>query len=422
MGKRGTKHAERLQGGFVNILFLTPSLPYPPHQGGAMRNYGLLRAAADAGHTVTLVSFTDHEPGYLPAELERLAQQIITVRAPARNRIERLRDFFLSPSADLAKRLESPAMRAELNLLLRSNRYEVIQFEGLEMAAYLDQAARLQPEARLIYDAHNAEYALQAAIAETPGMELRARLASLYSRVQSRRIGVFEKHICQQAHTVIAVSREDADLLRGFRADGQVHVLPNGIDVEQYQTPFPASEPLKQPALVFTGKMDYRPNVDAVGWFCREVLPLITAQVHDAHLYVVGQRPHPSLNFLHTHGQVTVTGAVPSVQPYLHQAAVYIAPLRMGSGTRLKILEALAGGCAVVATPMACSGLSEAVLSAVILADSPKPFADAVIRLLKNPALREQIRARGSEAVRAHYDWSVLAPQYVHILEDERSG
>src|SRR5690606_23656791 len=110
-------------------------------------------------------------------------------------------------------------------------------------------------------------------------------------------------------------------------------------------------------ALIFTGKMDYRPNVDAMLWFASDILPQVRSIMPDVRLYVVGQKPHPRLEVLRDHDHIVLTGWVPEVTPYLHAAAVYIAPLRMGSGTRLKILEAMAAGCAIVATTLAAAGL-----------------------------------------------------------------
>src|SRR5690606_2240837 len=132
--------------------------------------------------------------------------------------------------------------------------------------------------------------------------------------------------------------------------------------------------------------MDYRPNVDAMQWFTGSVLPLIHERIPDARLYIVGQKPHASLQTLREMDQVEVTGWVAEIQPFLHAAGVYIAPLRMGSGTRLKILEAMAAGCAVVATSIAVAGLQAEARRAMIIADSEGNFANAVIRLLQDPS------------------------------------
>ncbi len=289
------------------------------------------------------------------------------------------------------------------------------------MAIYLPLVRQLQPRAKLIYDAHNAEYALQSVIAHVESGTRDRLLPSLYSRIQARRIARFERTICAQADAVIAVSAEDAEALKPFRPDQRIYVLANGIFVDDYTTPYQSLE-LRGSVLVFTGKMDYRPNIDAMQWFTSAILPKIRAQCPDARLYIVGQKPHASLQPLREDDDIEVTGWVAQVQPFLQAAQVYIAPLRMGSGTRLKILEALAAGCAVVATSAAVAGLSPETRDALVIADSEPAFAEAVIRLLKQPDERHKLGQQGQQIVRKFYDWSALTPCLLDIYADMGLG
>lgn len=404
----------------MHILMLTPALPYPPHQGGALRNFGILRGLHDAGHVITLISFADAGDSRSEIDgtpLPQLCERVETIAPPPRSKSQRLRDLALTQQPDLARRLESLAFRERLRDVLTNSRFDLIQFEGLEMAIYLTFARQLQPAARLIYDAHNAEHALQQAIADVESGS-RSRLpAALYSRIQAGRIASFERAICAQADAVIAVSAEDAAALRPFRPDGKVHVLANGIFADDYTAPDQGVD-LGSAALVFTGKMDYRPNVDAVQWFANDILPDIRARCPDARLYVVGQKPHASLQTLRADDAVEVTGWVDKVQPFLHAAQVYVAPLRMGSGTRLKILEAMASGCAVVATPAAVAGLDAETRAAVIVVEDAAPFAESVTRLLENPAERKALGKKAQAVARKHYDWSALIPGLLAIYRD----
>lgn len=396
----------------MHILLLTPALPYPPHQGGALRNFGILRGLREAGHQVSLISFGT--PGE-SSPLADICAHLDVIAPPERPMRARLRDLVATGQPDLARRLESGAFRDALNALLRQFAFDFIQLEGLEMAIYLDAARKLQPRARLIYDAHNAEFALQRAIARVETGSPRRLPAAVYSRIQARRIERFERSVCAAADAVIAVSDEDAALLRAFRADGRVHVLPNGIDVDDYSQPDQKKLDLGGDVLVFTGKMDYRPNVDGARWFADAILPRIHAAVPGARLYVVGQKPHASLQTLCEDEHIEVTGWVPEVQPFLHAAGVYVAPLRMGSGTRLKILEAMAAGCAVVATPVAAAGLHDDARRAIRLAEGEEAFAEAVIALLRQPDRRAELGAQAQAAVRQHYDWGALIPCLLDI-------
>lgn len=407
----------------MQILMLTPALPYPPHQGGALRNFGILRGLHAAGHTIALLSFQDGTAGQPDtAPLLDYCARVEIVDPPVRTSFHRLRDLMLVSQPDLARRLESPTVRERLRDLMKSTRFDLIQFEGLEMAIYLSLARQLQPWAKLVYDAHNAEHALQQVIADVESGSRKRLHAAAYSRVQAQRIARFERAICAQADAVIAVSPEDADALRPFRPDGQIHVLANGIFTDDYAPPKPGSATqtveLGGAVLVFTGKMDYRPNVDAVQWFASAILPKIRAECPEARLYIVGQKPHTSLQTLREDEHVEVTGWVAQVQPFLHAAQVYVAPLRMGSGTRLKILEAMAAGCAVVATSTAVAGLDAEARGALVIADTETAFAEGVIDLLKRPAQRRALGEQAQHVVRKSYDWSALIPCLLAIYQD----
>ncbi|MFO7323568.1 MAG: glycosyltransferase [Chloroflexota bacterium] len=401
----------------MRILLLTPSLPYPPHQGGAIRNFGIIRGLREAGHEISLLSFHTNGIDNVASPLVDLCTRLEVVPPPSRSRKDRLRDMLLTRQPDIARRLLSAAFRQRLIAMLDAETYDLVQFEGLEMTPYLDVVRQHQPAAKICYDAHNAEYALQRSIFEvdrkTPG-----RLApALYSWAQAQRIYHYERSVCNRVDCVIAVSEEDAEALRPLRENRPVAVVPNGIFAERYLNNTPRLD-LGENVLVFTGKMDYRPNVDAILWFVDAVLPLIRASVPDVRLYVVGQKPHQSLEALRDDPGIEVTGWVADVQPFLQAATVYIAPLRMGSGTRLKILEAMASGCAVVATPIAASGLKTGVKASIIMAEGAEAFAREVVALL-NDAERRQALGKAAQAdARRFYDWSALIPYLLETYKD----
>jgi glycosyltransferase involved in cell wall biosynthesis len=270
-------------------------------------------------------------------------------------------------------------------------------------------------EAKLCYDAHNAEAALQRAIFTIDRSIPQRWPQAAYSSIQARRIQAFERTVCQTVDAVFAVSHEDAAELCHFRPDGRVHVIPNGIHADHYVAHEERID-LGDCALTFTGKMDYRPNVDAALWFTDDILPRISAELPQVHFYIVGQKPHPQLTELRSHAQVEVTGWVPDVLPYLHATDVYVAPLRMGSGTRFKLLEAMAAGRAIVATSLAAAGLEHN--NALIIADAPGDFAQAIIDLLLDPAARAQRGTTSHDWVQTHYDWSVLLPRLLEAYRE----
>jgi glycosyltransferase involved in cell wall biosynthesis len=193
-------------------------------------------------------------------------------------------------------------------------------------------------------------------------------------------------------------------------------VIPNGIFTQQYHQ-YSGQLDLGPHVLTFTGKMDYRPNVDAMLWFASNVLPLVRAKVPDIRLYIVGQKPHRRLEPLRDQHEVFLTGWVPDVAPFLHATDVYVAPLRMGSGTRLKILEAMAAGCAIVATSLAAAGLPDAIRQTMVIADNESAMAEAVVSLLQDADYRRTLGKRAQAAVRQYFDWSILIPQLLAVYK-----
>jgi polysaccharide biosynthesis protein PslH len=397
----------------VRILILTASLPYPPASGGALRVYGILHGLHAAGHDVTLMALHDGETSPEQTPLARLCTRLITLPAPVRSKTDRIHDLLLTTQADIARRFYSDAFAAEFTKLVRECDFDVIQFEAIEIACYLPIARQLGLRAKLIFDTFNAEADLQRRIFEIERAHPKRLPAAVYSWMQARRITRYEGDLCRMADAVIAVSPEDAALLRQYQPDKPVAIVPSGIFVDDYGAPESAIS-LPKNALVFTGKMDYRPNMDAVQWFASAILP----RIPDAHLVIVGQKPHPSIAHLAQQPNITLTGFVPSVQPYLQAADVYIAPLRMGSGTRLKLLEAMASGCAIVATTTAAAGLSDAARATMVIADTEADFAQAVLQLLHDEARRRSSGEQARAIVRAEYDWSVLIPRLLHIYDE----
>jgi len=157
--------------------------------------------------------------------------------------------------------------------------------------------------------------------------------------------------------------------------------------------------------------MDFRPNVDAVLWFARKVLPGVQAEVPEVHFFVVGQRPHRRLDGLRGDPAVTLTGWVEDSRPYIAQAAVYVAPLRIGGGTRLKLLEAMATGKPVVATRLGAEGYPVTHGHELLLADTPVDFAAAVVALLRAPEQRAALGRVARAFVEQHYDWRTIVPR-----------
>ncbi len=393
----------------MNLLFLTPQLPFPPRQGTAIRNWGLIHHLAER-HAITLLSFC--EPGQtVAAELREYCRQVVTVPVPQRTRADRLRALF-SPHADLARRLWSPEFVLALTDLLSHAIFDGIQVEGLEMAPYLEYLrkpfTRGAQAPRVIYDAHNAEYVIQRRAALTDLRRPARWPAALYSLLQVPRLKTLEAATGRAVDLVTCVSAQDAAALRQLAPAVQPMIVPNGIDVAHYAGFTGKHQPDR---LVFTGKMDYRPNIDAALWFVEAIWPRVRAARAEAEFFVVGQKPPERLLQLNGRQGIVVTGAVEDPRPYIAQAAVYVAPLRMGGGTRFKLLEAMALARPIVSTTLGAEGFAVRSGEHLLLADTPETFAAAVLRLLEAPSLALALGQAGLAFARAGYDWSAIVPQ-----------
>ncbi len=398
----------------MKILLLTPDLPYPSESGAALRNMGIIRGLRAAGHELTLLSFRASPESPSSSPLTELCRTVQTVALPKRTRSDRLITLLTSSQADLESRLASAAYERALRQILQSQAFDIVQFSGIELGGYLDVILAEKGGAKVVYDALNAEADLQRVIARVDAGQFKRLPAALYSATQARRLARFEERVCTGVDAVIAVSGEDRDLL-GCYGGAPITVMSNGIAVAEYRPPANQTRSLRH--IVFSGKMDYRPNVDAAEWLCQQILPQVWEREPTVSLSIVGRNPHPRLIVLAQDPRIKLTGWVGSVLPFLHEAALFVVPLRMGSGTRLKILQAMAAGCAVLSTSIGAAGLNSEVRGALEIADAADDFARAIVTLLQDDSRRQTLGARALEAVGEYYDWQVLMPNLLCVYE-----
>jgi len=420
----------------MKILFVVPDCPYPPDKGTALRNFHLIKGLA-ARHEIHLLGFShgEKEPVW-PAELRRYCQRIEFVPAPTRTTWRRLMTILFSPLPDMAWRLPSLAMEEKLRLLLALENYDLVQIEGIELGRYLllikghlpgdqgltvssgDRSHVASGRYRVVFDDHNAEYLLQKRAFEIDRHYPRKWIRAFYSLVQWQKLRRYEQLVCRHADQVVAVSEADRVALQSLSPGLEVAVVPNGVDCEKF-SPALASQTLpplptdtrRLASLVFTGTMDFRPNIDAVTWFCSEVLPLIQRELFHVHVCIVGKSPAAEVRALADNPAVTVTGYVEDIRPYVLGSKIYIVPLRMGSGTKLKVLQAMAMGIPVVSTSLGIEGIRVTPGEEILVGDTPEEFARQVIALLNDEGKRTAMARRAREVVVQQYDWQQLIPR-----------
>jgi len=422
----------------MRILWLKTDLLLPLDKGGKLRTWHLMRHLAKR-HEITYLAFA--EPGQLagPREgasssdidgMREVAARVETVRRsePAKGTWQFYSDaamHVVDPLPYAVGKYRSTEFRQHLDALLAEIDFDLIVCDFLFPAVNLPK--RLPCPAVMF--THNVESEIWRRHAETKT----SPLSKLLYGMQYRRMLRYEGAALRRFDGVLAVSDADRDTFDRIYPGAiqrPVHVVPTGVDTEYFAPegiPNPDSQILdiksqipnpesRQATLIFTGSMDWLPNEDAMLFFCRDVLPLIRAEEPDVTLSIVGRAPTPAVKQLAEQAGVRVTGRVDDVRPYMRDAAVYIVPLRIGGGTRLKIFEAMALGKAVVSTTIGAEGLPVTNGEHVILANEPPTFARAVLQLLRDVDHRRQLEAAARALVVEKYDWSAVAGELEEAL------
>ena len=400
-----------------DVLFLAHRIPYPPDRGDKIRSWHLLKHLGRLA-PVHLACFADDaaDAAHLPALREamggRLGEAHVEVRRTSKPRAA-LRAVREGKPVSLTL-FDGAGLRAFVDRLLAGGRVgAVFAFSG-QMAKFVPE----RPGRRFVIDLGDVDSAKFAAYAEAARGPMRWAW-----RREAARLAAFERTVAARADVVTLVSEAEADLLRARTGLANIRSLSNGIDLAFFDraADFPRLNPAERgpgPLLLFTGQMDYPPNVDAVRWFAREVLPLVPG----AGFVVAGRDPTPAVRRLASE-QVRVTGAVDDMRSWLDAADLVVAPLRIARGIQNKVLEAMAMAKPVVATPAAFEGIEAEPGRDLLVADGAADMAAAIRRLVEAPgeaaALGRAARARMARA----YAWeSRLAPLADIVLSGRREA
>jgi len=380
------------------ILFLSPRQCWPPLSGAKLREYHFLRALARHA-AVTYVYFADSEQKAVSESLSFCDRTIGVVKPLAYTRAKLV--------AGLLGRWPLPVLNyssAAMSAAIRSlgGPYDLLHLDSIHMIRYTAALPGSSPRAKVVYNWHNIE---SEAMRRHAAVSTSAR--RLYALQTARKLEALERKILRTAtgHVVCSDRERDQLLLRVPQA--RIAVVENGVDAAY----FAAGERADSPGtIVFVGKMDYYPNVEAATDFVRNIWPAISRRLPELTLTIAGSDPVESVQALAATPGVRVTGTVPDLRPYYRDALAAVVPLRTGGGTRLKILEAMAAGVPVISTALGAEGLRVQPGRDILMADSaaPEQWAAHLQRLASQPQERAALVARASELVAAHYDWNII--------------
>jgi sugar transferase (PEP-CTERM/EpsH1 system associated) len=398
----------------MKILWLNAGLLLPLDKGGKLRTWHLMRHLAQR-HAITYLSFSD--PADTQADrvgMREVCSRLETVpRADAPKGTPRFYAGAAWHALDRAPyavaKYRSRAYRHRAADLLAGERFDAVVCDFLPPAINLPD--RL-PCPSILFT-HNVEAEIWRRHAETAATPI----SKLLLAQQWHRMLRFEGDALRRFDLILAVSEADRRTFeRLYPGTARaIHVVPTGVDTVYFAPA--AAETRQPPQLVFTGSMDWLPNEDGMLYFVREILPRIRQLEPEVTLAIVGRQPTPAVRRLAEAPGITVTGRVDDVRPYIAEACVYVVPLRIGGGTRLKIFEAMSMGKAVVSTTVGAEGLPVAPGQDIVIADEPARFTQAVVHLIRDVEARRRIETAARQLVVERYDWSAVAEDFDAALD-----
>lgn len=394
----------------MRILYLSVAFPLPVNNGHRMRIWSVLEGLHAEGHETTFLTFAEAADLKVDlAPLKKLCSHVECVPMELKR---------LSASTDYVSRLKS---------VFDSRPYATLRFTSPEMRRLIEKCLREeQPDAIIcdtVFSAVNLPDTNVPLIVNSPDVEHlilqryirfeKNPVKRAYASMEMRKVKRWETAICRKAKVCMACSEHDRKVLAGLAPATVAVFLPNVVDTDSYVPNFSS----KGTSLLFQGGMDWFPNPDAVEFFATQILPLVHKSFPEAVFVAAGRNPSPEMvsRYANMPG-VNLTGTVPDMRPYLEDAAVCVVPLRIGSGTRLKILENAAAGKAMVSTRLGAEGLDFVDGQEIMLADTPEDFAAAVVTLLQNEPQRRALAMAARSRVVERYSYTNLRQTLVKAL------
>jgi sugar transferase (PEP-CTERM/EpsH1 system associated) len=389
----------------MKILFVCHRLPFPPNRGGKIRPFNMIRHLGQT-HNVTVASLAESRDELRDGlGLRDYCSEVIVEMVPKSTRWFRAWKALFSSSPSSSAYFLSPKLHRRIRAALHKTQFDTVFVHCAFMAQYVLNAA--VPLRILDYgDLDSAKWSEYS--------RCRAFPLSLGYKLEAIKMQNYEKRVAGHFNRCTVTTPGELEEFHRLQIGVTCSVIPNGVDPEYFRSKSPARNPN---VIAFVGRMDYFPNIDGALYFVKQIFPIIRHSLSDAQLRIVGSNPARAVQELATIPGVIVTGHVPDVRPYLEDAAVAVAPLRLARGTQNKILEALAMGVPVVATPQAAKGVNVAPGRDLLVAEDEAVFAKQVVSLMENGSLRKALSEAGRGKVMEAHRWSYSMTLLDKILE-----
>lgn len=390
----------------MKILFLANRVPYPPYRGDKLKIFNLAKRLKER-HELHLLTFaqTPEDLTY-KAELEKIFTSVQFVYLPKwKSALNCLAGAWDNTPLQVLY-FRSAAMQKVLDALLAKEQFDAIHVQHLRMSPYL---ANRKDIGRILDlpDAFSLYWQRRKTVK-------RGLLTAMFENMEQKRVLAYEP-IIKQYDLGLVCSQEDLEYMRATHEATNMDLLPNGVDMTTFRSS--GHDYSHKHTLLFTGNMDYAPNVDAVGYFCESILPIVRNTFPDVKFVIAGQRPVPKVQALAS-DHILVTGFVKDLAAMYNSASVVVAPLRFGAGTQNKVLEAMAMGIPVVCSNIGFAGLGIKSGEGAVMETDPAQFAASVVALLQSATERERVGQAGMHVIRSKFDWDVVAQTLESYLEN----
>ena len=391
----------------MDILMVTRELPYPPISGNRIRTFNLIRELSKK-HRIKLISFFN--PRGDAADVETLKEFCTDVVCVPLSKEQSPLKFFKSFINKMPYKVMcyySKIMEKKIRELMSENKFEIVHFDDYFFTQYIYTGFPVP----VVITAHNAEFLLIKRYEEIKGRLIQ----KIYGWTQSAKLKHFEITGFAKADKVVTVSHNDRKIFLNEKKELNISVVDNGVDTENFKV-------VKQPpanVLLFTGSMSRYPNINAVDYFVEEIFPLIKAERPFLKFVIAGRSPSSKIKQLAKKDKsIIVTGQVDDIREYIARCLIYVCPLRIGGGSHLKILEAMAMGKPVVSTSVGCEGLEVRDGRDFLKADTPVDFADMIFKLLDDSDLRQKIVQNARQLMKEKYDWKICADKLDAVYKE----
>nr|WP_307742702.1 TIGR03087 family PEP-CTERM/XrtA system glycosyltransferase [Massilia varians] len=380
------------------MLLLIHRIPYPPNKGDKIRSYHLLKHLA-RDYRVHLATFVDDPDDWqhVPTVEKMCASSHFAALNPTLARVRSMKALVKKRSLSLDYYRDA-SLERWVDQTVAAQRIERVLVFSSAMAQYADK----YPNARRVVDFCDVDSDKWRQYADKKSWPM-----SWLYRHEARQLLSYERQVAREYDASLFVSAPEADLFRQLapESDARIGFFSNGVDTDYFSPDVAGPSPFKdgEQAIVFTGAMDYWPNVDAVQWFAAEAMPLLRTRFPELRFYIVGARPAPAVLELAKQQNIVVTGTVPDVRPYIKHARAAVAPLRIARGIQNKVLEAMAMATPVVVTPQALEGIEAEPGRELVLAHDAAGFVEAVAQLLARSSNDMGLAARAR--VERKYSW-----------------